>query len=93
MPLGSVALMRQLIPDPFSPIDEKLKSLVINSTRRILEREAPGLGKCKFLIASGGTIVHLRKTLEVELFGQESPRSSVNLIVFILKVWQARCAG
>jgi exopolyphosphatase / guanosine-5'-triphosphate,3'-diphosphate pyrophosphatase len=93
MPLGSVALMRQLIPDPFSPIDEKLKSLVINSTRRILEREAPGLGKCKFLIASGGTIVHLRKTLEVELFGQEIPKKFGELNRFYIKGLASEMCG
>ena len=70
LPLGSVALMQQLIPNRLNSIDKKLRSQVINSTRKMMAKAVPKLDKCKLLIASGGTIVHLKKAQEVELSKQ-----------------------
>ena len=64
MPLGCVALLQMFIKEPAEPLGEKEQSLIFSTTKEMLVSNLPKLKPCRFLIASGGTIVHLRKILD-----------------------------
>jgi exopolyphosphatase/guanosine-5'-triphosphate,3'-diphosphate pyrophosphatase len=64
MPLGCVALLQKFIKEPAEPLGEKEQSLIFSTTKELLVSNLPKLKPCRFLIASGGTIVHLRKILD-----------------------------
>ena len=64
MPLGSVALLQKFIQQPAEPLGEKEQSLILSTTKKMFASNLPKLKPCRFLIASGGTIVHVRKILD-----------------------------
>lgn len=64
MPLGSVTLLQNFIKEPAEPLGEKEQSLIFSTTKEMLVTNLPKLKPCKFMIASGGTIVHLGKILD-----------------------------
>jgi len=67
MPLGSVALLEKFIKQRAEPLSLKDQSLILAMTKERLVLNLPKLKPCNFLIASGGTVVHMRKIFEDSL--------------------------
>lgn len=72
-PLGSVKLKNQFVTNPWNAAKAEEIKRLRDHVNLQLEAKRKEIGDCEKLIGAGGSIVHLRKTLEAELTEEDSP--------------------